>query len=157
MVERRTDNSTPHRYSRSAENHAAAKEILPGGVSHNVRYSEPFPLYMDTADGAHIVDVDENRYVDFWNNHHASLLGHAHPAVVEAVQAQAADGLHYGTVNEPCLELARLIPEFVPSAERVRFCCSGTEATMYAVRLARAFTDRDHIIKVEGQWHGGEH
>lgn len=156
MPERPSESDTIERqYSDSERNHAVAKQLFPGGVSHNVRFTEPHPIYMDAADGAEIVDVDGNTYVDFWNNHHASILGHTHPDVVEAVKTQAEDGLHYGMPNERCLELGRLIPEFVPSAERIRFCGSGTEATMYAVRLARAFTGRKQVLKVEGQWHGG--
>ncbi len=135
--------------------HERATEIYPGGVSHNVRYEPPHPIYARGTDGATIEDADGNTYVDFWNNHHASVLGHGHPSVVEAVQSQAAKGLHYGLPTELAIDLGRTVQSFVPSAERLRFCASGTEATMYAVRLARAWTDRDTILKVEGGWHGG--
>jgi glutamate-1-semialdehyde 2,1-aminomutase len=135
--------------------HDSACEIFPGGVSHNVRYVEPHPIYVDRAEGATIQDVDGNEYVDFWMNHLVSVLGHTHPEVVTAVTEQAENGLHYGAPNEKALELGRKVTEYVPSAERIRFCASGTEATMYAVRLARAFTDQDHVLKVEGGWHGG--
>lgn len=133
---------------------AAARSVIPGGVSHNVRAADPYPLYIERSEGQHLVDVDGNRYVDFWNDHGASLLGHAHPSVVDAVTDAAADGLHFGAVNEPTVELARRALEFLPAADRLRFCVSGTEATMYAVRLARAYTGRDRILKVEGGWHG---
>lgn len=135
--------------------HRRATETLPGGVSHNVRYFEPHPVYVERAEGPYLWDVDGNRYVDFWMNHMASILGHTHPNVVEAVQEQADRGLHYGAVNKPALELAERVGEYVPSAERVRFCSSGTEATMYAVRLARAYTGRHTVLKAEGGWHGG--
>jgi glutamate-1-semialdehyde 2,1-aminomutase len=133
---------------------AAARSVLPGGVSHNVRAADPYPLYIQRSEGQHLVDADGNRYVDFWNDHGASLLGHAPPSVVEAVREQARDGLHYGAVNEPTVDLARRALEYLPGADRFRFCVTGTEATMYAVRLARAATGRDRVLKVEGGWHG---
>jgi glutamate-1-semialdehyde 2,1-aminomutase len=132
-----------------------AKSIFPGGVSHNLRYFEPHPLYVQRQEGAKVWDADGNEYVDFWMDHLTSILGHTYPRVSEAVAEQASQGLHYGAPNEPTLRLAQRIPEFVPSAERVRFCASGTEATMYAVRLARAFSGRDYVLKAEGGWHGG--
>jgi glutamate-1-semialdehyde 2,1-aminomutase len=140
---------------RSRRFHERACGTFPGGVSHTTRYTDPNPLYMESATGAHVRDADGNEYVDFWMNHFASVLGHSHPNVVEAVTAQARNGLHLETVNERALELGERIPEYVPSAERVRLCVSGTEATMYAVRLARAYTGRRHVLKVEGGWHGG--
>lgn len=135
--------------------HRRATETLPGGVSHNVRYFEPFPVYVERAEGPFLWDVDGNRYVDFWMNHMVSVLGHTYPDIVEAVKEQAERGLHYGTVTERTLELAERIGEYVPSADRVRFCSSGAEATMYAVRLARAHTGRSTVLKAEGGWHGG--
>ncbi|MDZ7700769.1 MAG: aminotransferase class III-fold pyridoxal phosphate-dependent enzyme [Halobacteriales archaeon] len=135
--------------------HEAATGVFPGGVSHNVRAADPYPVYIERSEGQHLIDVDGNRYVDFWNDHGASLLGHAPTAVVEAVREQAADGLHFGAVNEPTLELARKALEFIPGADTFRFAVTGTEATMYAVRLARAHTGRDRVLKVEGGWHGG--
>jgi glutamate-1-semialdehyde 2,1-aminomutase len=149
------DLEPPHGTTRSAQLHNEAADVFPGGVSHNIRQFDPYPIYVERASDARIWDADGNEYVDFWMNHMASVLGHSHPDVVEAVRRQAADGLHYGTVNEQALELGRLVQRSVPSAERVRFCASGTEATMYAVRLARASTGRDHVLKVEGGWHGG--
>lgn len=140
---------------RSRNLHDRAREIYPGGVSHNVRYVEPYPLSVDRVEGPYLWDADGNRYVDFWMNHHASVLGHTPPSVVERVQAQASNGLHYGAGHEAAIEIAEKVQAFFPSAERFRFCASGTEATMYAVRLARRFTGRDHLLKVEGGWHGG--
>ena len=135
--------------------HQRARSIFPAGVSHNVRYVNETPLYTARADGAHLIDADDNRYVDFWMNHHASILGHAYPAVVERVREQAAHGLHYGTPNESAVMLGERVIEHIPSAERLRFCASGTEATMYAARLARAVTGKPTILKAEGGWHGG--
>lgn len=139
----------------SADLHDTAQGIFPGGVSHNIRDFDPYPVYIDRAADSRLWDVDGNEYVDFWMNHIASVLGHAHPRVVEAVEVQAASGLHYGAVSELALRLGERVTELVPSAERVRFCASGTEATMYAVRTARAYSGRPHILKAEGGWHGG--
>ncbi|MFB6110052.1 MAG: aspartate aminotransferase family protein [Halodesulfurarchaeum sp.] len=149
-----SDNSPPDQ-STSRHLHEAATSVFPGGVSHNIRYFDPHPIYVESASGATIRDVDGNEYVDYWMNHQASVLGHAHPDVVEAVQSQAEDGLHYGAPNEIGLEFARGILSAFPAADRLRFASSGTEATMYAVRLARAATGKDHILKAEGGWHGG--
>ncbi|QZA88103.1 aspartate aminotransferase family protein [Salinarchaeum sp. IM2453] len=135
--------------------HQRALDTLPGGVSHNVRYEDPHPIYIERAEGPHVWDADGNKYVDFWMNHLVSVLGHSYPDVVEAVQKQAEQGLHYGAMNKKALRLAERVQDFVPSAERVRFCASGTEATMYAVRLARAHTGNDVILKPTGGWHGG--
>ncbi|MFB6301327.1 MAG: aspartate aminotransferase family protein [Haloferacaceae archaeon] len=149
------DYDLPAGSERNRALHDEAQGVFPGGVSHNIRSFEPYPIYVERAADAIIEDADGNEYVDFWMNHITSLLGHAHPDVVDAVQEQAANGLHWGTVNEKALALGRKIQEYVPSAERVRFCASGTEATMYAVRLARAYTGHDHVLKLEGGWHGG--
>jgi len=145
----------PNGAARSESLHREAREVLPGGVSHNIRAFDPHPIYVESTDGATIRDADGNEYVDFWMNHIAGVLGHAHPRVREAVHEQTDRGLHYGAPNERALKLARQVREYVPSAERVRFCASGTEATMYASRLARATTGSPHLLKVEGGWHGG--
>ena len=149
-----TDRQPKLNLDRSAELHEEACSLFPGGVSHNVRYVEPHPIYFDRTDGARFRDVDGNEYVDFWMNHHIGILGHAYPDVVEAVQEQVPKDVHYGAPNEAGIKLARKVKEFVPSMERMRFCTSGTEATMYAVRLARAHTGRSHVLKVTGGWHG---
>jgi len=141
--------------SGSERRHEEAREVFPGGISHNIRYFDPHPIYVDRAEDARVWDVDGNEYVDFWMNHLTSVLGHAHPDVVAAVREQAGRGLHYGSVNEPALELGKKVKEYVPSAERVRLCVSGTEATMYAVRLGRAYAGRPHVLKARGGWHGG--
>jgi glutamate-1-semialdehyde 2,1-aminomutase len=160
-VQRRTPTSMtdgydlPNGAEQSRQLHDGALEVFPGGVSHNIRHAEPHPLYVTEAEGSRIRDADGNEYVDFWMNHITSVLGHAHPEVVAAVRDQAEQGLHYGAVNEKALELGRRVTEYVPSAERVRFCSSGTEATMYAVRLARAATGGTRLLKAEGGWHGG--
>ncbi len=143
------------RTKKSAELYARAKNIMPGGVNHNIRAFKPYPFCVVSANGNVLVDADGNRYVDFWNGHGALILGHNYPSVVKAVMAQVEKSSHYGTFNENEIMLAEQICRMLPSAEMVRFTNSGTEAAMYAVRLARAYTGRTKIGKFEGCWHGG--
>lgn len=135
--------------------HEQAQAIFPGGISHNTRYAEPHPIYVDRATGSRLIDVDGNSYIDFWNNHGASLLGHTPSEITDEVVDQVKDGFHYGTPNKPAIDLGQKILDTIPAAEQLRFCCSGTEATMFAVRLARAATGGDTILKMEAGWHGG--
>lgn len=132
-----------------------AKNLLPAGVSYSIRYFEPYPFYTVKAKGSKLYDVDGNEYVDYWMGHGALILGHSHPAVVRAVKEQVEVGTHFGTCHNFEVELAEQVAKMVPNAEMVRFTNSGTEANMYAVRLARAHTSRDKIVKFEGGWHGG--
>ena len=131
-----------------------AREVMPGGISHNIHYFPPYPFFVEKAKGSRIWDVDGNEYVDLWMGHYTHILGHHSEVVVEAIERQLKEGVHWGIVFEKQVEWAELIRESVPSAEMVRFCCSGTEATMYAVRLARAFTGKKTILKIAGGWHG---
>ncbi|MCY4482422.1 MAG: aspartate aminotransferase family protein [Spirochaetaceae bacterium] len=131
-----------------------AQAVFPGGNTRTGVYVDPFPLYVDRAEGVELVDVDGNRRIDFVNNASALILGHAHPAVVGAVRERAARGTAYFA---PCpleVELAELLAERIPSLERLRFCSSGTEAVLGALRAARAFTGRPMIAKFEGAYHG---
>ncbi len=132
-----------------------AKEVLPAGVSYAIRHFEPYPFYTARAKGCKLYDVDGNEYIDFWLGHTALILGHSPPAVVRAVKKQLEKGTHYGTAHELEIALAEQISKMIPTAEMVRFTNSGTEANMYAVRLARAYTGRGKIAKFEGGWHGG--
>ena len=132
-----------------------AQKVMPGGVSHNVRHSSPYPLYIKEAYGGKFRDVDGNEFIDYWDGHSGLILGHNPPEIVKAVRRAALKGTHWGLVNRHQVDLAELICELVPCAEEVRFCCSGTEATMYAVRLARGFTAKKVILKAQGGWHGG--
>ena len=131
-----------------------SKEVMPGGISHNVHYFPPYPFFVRKGRGSKIWDVDGNEYVDLWMGHYTHILGHHPDVIAEAVQQQAKEGIHWGILFEKQVEWAELIQELVPCAEMVRFCCSGTEATMYAVRLARAFTGKKTILKIAGGWHG---
>ncbi|KPK19687.1 MAG: hypothetical protein AMK69_23995 [Nitrospira bacterium SG8_3] len=141
---------TPH----SANLFRKAREVMPGGVSHNVHYFPPYPFFIKKAKGSKIWDVDGNEYVDLWMGHYTHILGHHPDVIVEAIERQAREGIHWGIVFEKQVEWAELIRDLVPCAEMVRFCCSGTEATMYAVRLARAYTGKKIILKMAGGWHG---
>lgn len=135
--------------------HEKAVKLIPGGVSHAIRFFPPYPLYTVKAKGSRIWDVDGNVYTDYWMGHMALILGHSPEPVLEFVRSQIEQGTHLGTVNPYALELAEAIKRNVPCAEMVKIGCSGTEATMYAVRLARAYTGRRVVVKAEGGWHGG--
>jgi glutamate-1-semialdehyde 2,1-aminomutase len=132
-----------------------AKKVLPAGVSYAIRYFEPYPFYVARAKGSKLYDVDGNSYIDFWLGHTALILGHSPPAVVKAVKRQIEKGTHYGAAHELEIALAEQVTKMIPTAKMVRFTNSGTEANMYAMRLARAYTGRNKIAKFEGGWHGG--
>lgn len=131
-----------------------AKEVMPGGISHSIHYFPPYPFFIKKAKGSKIWDVDGNEYVDLWMGHYTHILGHHSEVVVEAIERQLKEGIHWGILFEKQVEWAELIRELILCAEMVRFCCSGTEATMYAVRLARAYTGKKIILKIAGGWHG---
>lgn len=143
--------------SRSRALYRRALELMPGGVSSPVRAFRAVggePIFIERGRGSKIYDVDGNGYIDYVCSWGALVLGHCHPAVVEAVVRAAERGTSFGTPAEAELELAELICEAIPSIEKVRFVNSGTEATMSAIRLARAATGRNKIIKFEGCYHG---
>ena len=138
----------------SAKLHGRAQKLFPNGVTHVGRYLQPHALFVSRAAGSHKWDVDGNEYVDYFGGHGALILGHNHPAVVEAVEAQLARGSHYGASHELELEWAELIQRMIPSAQRVRFTSSGTEATMLALRVARAYTGKPMVARFAGHFHG---
>jgi glutamate-1-semialdehyde 2,1-aminomutase len=140
---------------RSKQLYESAKSVLPGGTSYQIRYFEPYPFQASRAKGSRIFDADGNEFIDYWCTHFALILGHSHPKVVEALKEQIQKGYHFGVPHEQEIELAELIAKTIPSAHMVRFTNSGTEANMYAVRLARTCTKREKIGKFEGNWHGG--
>src|ERR1700692_367354 len=134
-----------------------ASDVLVGGVNSPVRALRAVggdPIIVDRAAGARMWDADENEYTDYVCSWGALILGHAHPQVIQAITDQARRGTSYGMPTELEVELASRIRSALPSCEKVRFVSSGTEATMSAVRLARAATGRDLIIKFEGCYHG---
>jgi glutamate-1-semialdehyde 2,1-aminomutase len=141
-------------FSNSRRLHLQAKELFPNGVTHDLRHLEPFPIYVHLAEGSHKWDVDGHELIDYWSGHGALLLGHGHPAVVEAVQRQAARGTHPGACHELEIEWGQWVHKLIPSAEKLRFVSSGTEATLMALRLARIFTGKPKVLKFAGHFHG---
>jgi len=136
---------------------AEATALLPGGVSSPVRAFRAVggsPLFIERGEGAHVVDVDGNRYLDYVLSWGPLILGHAHPRVVAALEKAMRRGTSFGAPSPLELELARLIRDVMPSIDLVRFVSSGTEATMSALRVARAFTGRSKIVKFTGCYHG---
>ncbi len=134
--------------------HGRALRLFPDGVTHDLRHNSPFPLYVARAAGSRKWDVDGNGLIDYVMGHGALLLGHQHPAIAEAVLAQAQLGTHYGAAHEAEVRWGELVQKLVPSAERLRFTSSGTEATMMALRLARAFTRREKVLRLVEHFHG---
>ncbi len=134
-----------------------ARQVLPGGVNSPVRAFRSVggnPVFIERAKGAHVWDIDGNRYVDYVGTWGPAILGHTHPQVIKRIQDVAESGTSFGAPTLIETELARLVIELVPSIEKVRFVNSGTEAVMSAIRLARAYTGRTKIIKFEGCYHG---
>ena len=143
--------------TRSAELFDRAKAVLPGGVNSPVRAFRAvggIPFFVACAQGARLTDIDGRTYLDYVASWGPLILGHAHPAVLDAIRAAAERGWSYGAPCEAEVDLAELVRQRMPSIEMVRFVNSGTEATMSAVRLARAATKRDVILKFEGCYHG---
>src|SRR5215203_741649 len=143
--------------TRSASLFERAKQYIPGGVNSPVRAFRAVggnPIFMKSAKGAYLFDEDGNAYVDLINSWGPMILGHAYPAVEEAVKAALTGSPSFGAPTAREVEMAELICSIVPSIERVRMVNSGTEATMSAVRVARGFTGRDKIVKIEGCYHG---
>jgi glutamate-1-semialdehyde 2,1-aminomutase len=133
---------------------AKSKKFHVNGVSHNIRFFEPYPFVTKSAKGKFLKDVDGNRYVDYWMGHWSLILGHAAPAVSNHVKRQLPSCWMHGTVNEMTVSFSDIIQKAVPVAEKIRYVSTGTEATMYAVRIARAFTGKKTIAKIDGGWHG---
>src|SRR5919204_2613993 len=134
--------------------HERARRALAGGTTRTTTFFEPFPVYLTRGEGGSVWDVDGNERLDFIGNYTALILGHAHPAVVAAIREQAGRATAFAAPNPQEVELAELLCERVPSPDRPPFCNSGTEATMFAMRLARAFTGRPKIARIEGGYHG---
>lgn len=131
-----------------------AHRVLPGGDTRTGVYFAPYPAFMVQGSGSYLTDLDGNRYLDFLNNYTSLVHGHAHPALIQAAREQLPNGSVYASPMVKQVELAELICDRVPSVEMLRFCNSGTEATMLAVRAARGFTGRSGILKMRGAYHG---
>ncbi|HXI53803.1 MAG TPA: glutamate-1-semialdehyde 2,1-aminomutase, partial [Candidatus Saccharimonadales bacterium] len=142
---------------RSEQLFAEALQYMPGGVNSPVRAFRAVggqPFFVEKAQGCRVWDVDGHELIDYVGTWGPAILGHAHPAIVRAVQEAAERGTSFGIPHPGEVAMARLIREAVPSVEKVRMCNSGTEACMSAIRLARGFTGRDKILKFDGCYHG---
>jgi glutamate-1-semialdehyde 2,1-aminomutase len=142
------------RTPKSRELQAEATGVLPGGSSRGTAYFAPYPFFAEAGEGHYVWDVDGNRYLDFMLNATSLILGHAHPAIVEGLAAQAAQGTAFSTPTVSQIRLARLLCDRIPSLDTVRFTNSGTEGTLMAIRAARTFTGRPKMAKFEGGYHG---
>jgi glutamate-1-semialdehyde 2,1-aminomutase len=139
---------------KSAKIFARSKNLHINGVSHNIRFFEPYPFVTKSARGRHLIDVDGNKYTDYWMGHWSLILGHAAPKIADKVRKQINSCWMHGTVNENTIEFSEVIRGAVPVAEKIRYVSTGTEATMYATRIARAKTGKKIIAKIDGGWHG---
>ncbi|HAA92703.1 MAG: aspartate aminotransferase family protein [Rhodospirillaceae bacterium] len=131
-----------------------AREHFPSGLTHDSRRLRPYGLYVDRAQGSRKWDVDGNEYVDYFGGHGALLLGHNHPVVTAAVHDQVDKGTHYGSGHRLEIDWGGLVKDLLPCAEEVRFVSSGTEANLMALRIARAHTGRDKLLRFKGHFHG---
>ena len=131
-----------------------ARKYLPGGDTRSTLYYSPYPVYMQHGTGCRLYDLDGNVYLDFLNNYTALIHGHAHPEITAAASKEMAKGTIFGAPAEIQFLHAEHLCNRVPGIESVRYCNSGTEATMLALRAARAFTGKDAVIKIDGGYHG---
>ena len=139
---------------KSARLFTKAKKVHINGVHHNIRFFEPYPFITKSAEGKFLKDVDSNKYVDYWMGHWSLILGHAQKQIQKKAVGQLKKGWMHGTSNENAISLSEKISKAVPVAEKIRYASTGTEATMYSVRLARAVTGKKIIAKIDGGWHG---
>ena len=139
---------------KSAKLFEKSSKLHVNGVSHNIRFYEPYPFVVKKSSGKNLIDVDDNKYTDYWMGHWSLILGHSPKKVKKSLQNQIEKSWMYGTVNEQTIKLSEIISKAIPVAEKIRYVTSGTEATMYAVRLARSVTGRKVIAKIDGGWHG---
>ena len=148
------DDSFSLKRQKSKQLSEKAKNLIAGGITSELRYATPFPIFISKAKGSRKWDVDGNEYIDYSMGSAALLLGHSHEAIVDAVNSQIGHGTLFSSLTEQELEWAELISGMYPSSERVRFVGSGTEANILAIRLARAFKGCSKIIRFEGHFHG---
>jgi len=139
---------------RSAKLFDRSKKYHVDGVSHNIRFFEPYPFVTKSGNGKFLTDVDSNKYVDYWMGHWSLILGHSPRTVKKELQKQLGSSWMHGTVNEQTIRLSEILEKTIPVAEKIRYVVTGTEATMYAVRIARSITGRKTIAKIDGGWHG---
>jgi glutamate-1-semialdehyde 2,1-aminomutase len=143
------------RTKKSARHNENAKKCMPGGDTRSIGFFNPYPFFVDKGQGFHLYDVDGNQYVDFVNNMTSMVHGHAHPHVMEAIRKQSEKGVTHGLPVEAQYQLAELLCKRIPSVESLRFGNTGSEATMFCMRAARAFSGKEGILKMDGGYHGG--
>jgi glutamate-1-semialdehyde 2,1-aminomutase len=141
--------------TQSKAHHESAAAYLPGGDTRSATYFAPHPLYMEKGTGCHLYDVDGNEYLDLLGNYTSLVHGHALPAIVEAIRQQAEKGTVLGAAADVQYRHAKLLCDRIPAMDMVRYCNSGTEATLFVIRAARAATGKDGVIKIDGGYHGG--
>ena len=138
----------------SKARHLEARDVFPSGIVHDSRHMKPHPIYIERAEGARKWDADGNEYVDYFGGHGSLLLGHAHPSMINAVNSQISQGTHPAACHDLELKWGQLVKLLIPSAERIRFTSSGTEANLMAIRLARAFTGKNKLVRFKNHFHG---
>ncbi|MEN8247011.1 MAG: aspartate aminotransferase family protein [Thermodesulfobacteriota bacterium] len=143
------------RTPRSSKLTETAKQWMGGGETRRATYYHPYPTFMEKGEGAYLIDCDGNKYLDLLYNYTSVLHGHAHPKINEASRRILETGIVLGSIAESQTRLAEILCNRIPAMERVRFCNCGTEATMFALRTARAFTGKNGILKMDGGYHGG--
>ncbi|MEN8247007.1 MAG: aminotransferase class III-fold pyridoxal phosphate-dependent enzyme, partial [Thermodesulfobacteriota bacterium] len=143
------------RTKKSKELNEKAKNFIPGGDTRSIAFYTPYPFFAVEGKGCCLYDVDGNEYIDFLNNMTSLVHGHAHPYVMEAIRKQTKKGITHGAPVEAQYKLAELICKRVPSIESLRFGNTGSEATMFCMRAARAFTGKEGFLKMDGGYHGG--
>ena len=139
---------------KSAKLFSLSKKYHINGVSHNIRFFEPYPFVTKAGRGKYLIDVDSNKYVDYWMGHWALVLGHSPDPVKKELRKQLDSSWMHGTVNESTIRLSEILEKTIPVAEKIRYVVTGTEATMYATRIARSVTGKKIIAKIDGGWHG---
>jgi len=139
---------------KSAKLFSLSKKYHINGVSHNIRFFEPYPFVTKAGRGKYLIDVDSNKYVDYWMGHWALVLGHSPDPVKKELRKQLDSSWMHGTVNENTIRLSEILEKTIPVAEKIRYVVTGTEATMYTTRIARSVTGKKIIAKIDGGWHG---
>ena len=139
---------------RSRDYDTRAKERLPGGDTRAATYFAPYPAYMTSGSGCYLYDVDDNEYLDLLNNYTSLIHGHAHPDIVAATKTQLEKGTVFGAAAEIQFRHAEHLCNRISAMDQIRYCNSGTEATLFAIRAARAYTGKDTFIKMDGGYHG---
>lgn len=142
------------RFAASRAMYDRSRQVIPSGITHDGRYLKPFPVYVQRAEGAHKWTVDGHELIDYSMGHGSLILGHNHPEILRAVQDALPNGTHFGAGHEGEVAWAEQIVRMMPAADKVKFTLSGTEATLLAIRVARAYTGKSTILKFEGHFHG---